>query len=309
MLKSKVSLEAYQENDRTFLGESFHSAPYKMVHYGDKNLHDHLEMIMMSSSPGMMAGDELEIQVKAKENARLRVYTQSFNKLHPMKDTGAYQHTQVSLKAGSLLHYIPHPITPFANSIFKTVNEIEMAPDATLIWGDIIASGRVAHHESFQFKRLHSITKIKVGGKVALYDNQLLQPDVQPIKDLLYYEGYTHQATLICISPFGDQLKEELDEILVGDHEEISYGFTSCGPGMVMLRALSNDGELLYDWISTIGRLCWDFTVHCKDEELKASETIQDSRRVESSKSTSAELKQGLSEPKVKKRKRAVVAN
>ncbi|EOZ91548.1 Urease accessory protein UreD [Indibacter alkaliphilus LW1] len=267
MLKSRMALEAFEENGRTHLGESYHNAPYKMVHYGDKKLHQHLEMIMMSASPGMMEGDELEIDIKVKANAHLRLYTQSFNKIHPMKEKGALQLTKVRMEEHSMLHFIPHPVTPYEGSIFKTVNELEIPKSACLIWGDIIASGRVTKGESFQFKSLHSVTKLKVDGSLVLYDNQLLQPSDIPIQSLLHYEGFTHQATLIYTSPFGDQLKEELDEILAGQYQEITFGFTSCGPNSVMLRALGNDGELLYEWMTAMGRLCWEYTLHKKEEE------------------------------------------
>lgn len=269
MLKSRIHIEAFHENGRTYLGDSFHNAPYKVIPYGSKNLHNHLEMIIMSASPGMLEGDELSIDIQVKEKAQLRLYTQSFNKVHPMKDIGAEQHTTVKLGEESIFHYIPHPVTPYFDSIFKTVNEIQMPKNSTLIWGDIIASGRVGRGESFQFKRLHSLTKVKVEKKLVLYDNQLLSPKEQPISSLLFYEGYTHQATLIYVSPYGDQLKEELDEILNGQYQEITFGFTSCGENAVMLRAMGKDGEKLYEWLTAMGRLCWEFTQHKLQESIQ----------------------------------------
>lgn len=311
-----MALEAFEENGRTYLGESYHNAPYKMVHYGDKKLHQHLEMIMMSASPGMMEGDELEIDIKVKANAHLRLYTQSFNKIHPMKEKGALQLTKVRMEEQSMLHYIPHPVTPYEGSIFKTVNEIEIPKSACLIWGDIIASGRVTKGESFQFKSLHSVTKLKVDGKLLLYDNQLLQPASLPIQSLLHYEGFTHQATLFYTSPFGDQLKEELDEILVGQYQEITFGFTSCGPNTVMLRALGNDGEMLYEWMTAMGRMCWEYTLHRKEEEkvreeISARTEIQDPTPAKSTKKSNSGKKSQNSESitrpvgKIKNKKKA----
>jgi len=275
MLKSKISIEANYSDGRTYLGESFHNAPYKVVHYGSKNLHKHLEMIIMSASPGMMEGDALNIDIQVKERAQLRLYTQSFNKLHPMKEKGAEQHTSVQLGEESIFHYIPHPVTPFEHSIFKTINEINMPQNSTLIWGDIIASGRVARGESFLFDRLHSITKVKVDKKLLIYDNQLLEPKEQPISSLLFYEDYTHQATLLYVSPYGTLLKEELDEIFIGQYNEFTFGFSSCGKNAVMIRAMGNDGEQLYEWITGMGRLCWEFTQHKIKERMGEESGIE----------------------------------
>ncbi len=214
----------------------------------------------MSSSPGVLDGDELDMEVHACDGSRLRLFTQSFNKLHPMR-TGARQHMSVALGAGSVFQYILHPVTPFEDSVYKTVNTIRMAPDATLIWGDIISAGRIHMGEAFKFTRLHSVTKIYRGDKLVLADNQLMAPGEQPLQDLLFFEGYTHQATLVYASPKGNALKAELDEILDGAYEEITFGFTQCADGMVMIRALGNDGEMLYDWLCTMGQLCWEYTL------------------------------------------------
>src|SRR5690606_40963103 len=62
----------------------------------------------------------------------LKLFTQSFNKLHPMKE-GASQETNVLLDKDSVFNYVPHPVTPFKDSIFKTVNTIHVNDGATLI--------------------------------------------------------------------------------------------------------------------------------------------------------------------------------
>jgi urease accessory protein len=269
MLKSKISVVGYEENGKTLLGDSYHNAPYKIIHYGSKNLRDHLEMIMMCASPGMMEGDELDIDVEVNKSAQMRLYTQSFSKIHPTGDVGAVQRMNVRIQEKGLFHFIPHPVTPFHDSTFRTTNTIHMQPDSTLIWGDIIASGRVHVGESFDFNLLHSVTKIYRGKKLIVMDNQRLTPKKHNLQSILYYEGFTHQATLIYVSPFGDLLKEELDEILAGQYQEITFGFTQCAPDAVMIRAMGNDGELLYEWLSEMGRLCWSFTQFQLEQEKK----------------------------------------
>ena len=131
MLKSRIVVSTEQEGPRTMLKESYYNAPYKVVHYGSPLFHSHLELIIMSSSPGVLDGDELDMAVHVRENCRLRLFTQSFNKLHPMRE-GARQQVEVHLGEGSVFQYIPHPVTPFRDSVYKTVNTIRMAPGATL---------------------------------------------------------------------------------------------------------------------------------------------------------------------------------
>jgi urease accessory protein len=273
MLKSTIKINAEREGEDTLLKDSQHNAPYKLIHYGSRHLHKHLELILMSASPGIMDQDEINISVNLSEKAQVKLFTQSFGKLHPM-EKGAVQNTVVHIKKDGIFKYIPHPVTPFANSIFKTTNDIHLDESATLIWGDILASGRIHSGESFDFTRFHSVTRIYNGKKLVLFDNQLITPQTQPVHSILFYEGYTHQATLIIVSPFAKELKAELDEILIGQYEQITFGFTECASNAVMLRAMGSDGVLLHDWLSTMGQLCWEFTLH-KSSEATLAESLE----------------------------------
>lgn len=258
---STIKVNAEREGKRTVLKGSSCNAPYKVLHYGSRHFHEHLELIMMSASPGIMDGDAIDIEVNVHEGAHLKLFTQSFGKLHPM-EKGAIQRTNVQVKKDGIYKYTPFPVIPFANSRFKLYNEIYLAESATLIWGDIIASGRVHSGESFKFTRLHSVTKVYCNKKLVLLDNQLLEPGTQPFDSILFYEHYTHQATLLYVSPFAAELKVELDEILAVRYEEITFGFTQCAPNAVMIRAMGHEGGAMHDWLNAIGQLCWEFTLH-----------------------------------------------
>ncbi len=269
-MESAIKDNAEREGHKTVLKESYHSAPYKLTYYGSPTFHEHLEMIIMSASPGVMDGDILTIDVHAKEKAELKMFTQSFNKVHPMKE-GATQLTSVHVDNEAILQYIPHPITPFKDSIFLAKNEIHLQKEGVLIWGDIICSGRVHMKESFVFTQLHTITKIFRDGKLIFIDNQFLSPEKQPIQKMLFFEGYTHQATLLFSSSFAKDLKLELDEILAQEYEDITYGFTQAADDVVIFRALGNNGELLYDFLLMLGQLCWEFSQYKISEKNQAS--------------------------------------
>lgn len=272
---STIKVNAEREGKQTVLKGSSCNAPYKVLHYGSRHFHKHLELIMLSATPGIMDEDEIDIEINVHEGAHLKFFTQSFGKLHPM-EKGAIQRTKVQVKKEGIYKFTPHPVIPFANSKFKLYNEIHLDESATLIWGDIIASGRVHSGESFKFTRLHSVTKVYCNKKLVLLDNQLLEPGRQPFDSILFYEHYTHQATLIFVSPFAAELKAELDEILAVRYDEITFGFTQCAPNAVMIRAMGHEGGLLHDWLGAMGQLCWEFTMHKQGlDESESEQTPQ----------------------------------
>ncbi|WP_316820352.1 urease accessory protein UreD [Pedobacter gandavensis] len=265
-MDSAIKISVCVEEGKSVMKDSFYNMPYKIVPYGSQRENQHLELIIMSSSPGIMDEDQLKIDIQVGAKANLHLYSQSYNKLHPMK-TGAAQYTQVSVGEDALFQYIPYPITPFKDSIFHTVNEVRMEEGSTLLWGDIICAGRVQREEIFQFEKLHSTTKIYKEGKIVYIDNQVLKPKEQPIDKMLFHEGYTHQATLIIASDFAGAFKKELDEIFRGEYEDITFGFTMCANDMILVRALGNNGDLLYNFLKTVASMCTDFLEHQKPVE------------------------------------------
>lgn len=267
-MDSAIKISVCVEEEKSVMKDSFYNMPYKIVPYGSQRENQHLELIIMSSSPGIMDEDHLKIDIQVGAEANLHLYSQSYNKLHPMK-TGASQHTEVAVGQNALFQYIPYPITPFKDSIFHTVNEVRMEKGSTLLWGDIICAGRVHREEIFQFEKLHSTTKIYKEGKIVYIDNQVLKPKEQPIEKMLFHEGYTHQATLIIASDLAGAFKKELDEIFRGEYEDITFGFTMSANDMILVRALGNNGDLLYNFLKTVASMCTDFIEHQKPiEEL-----------------------------------------
>ncbi|ALL06153.1 hypothetical protein AQ505_12020 [Pedobacter sp. PACM 27299] len=268
-MDSAIKISVCVEEGKTVMKDSFFNMPYKVVPYGSQREHQHLELIIMSSSPGIMDEDHLKIDIDIADEAVLHLYSQSYNKLHPMK-IGAAQQTLVKVGKDAFFQYIPYPITPFKDSIFHTVNEVYLEEGASLIWGDIICAGRVQREEIFQYARLHSTTKIYRSGKIVYIDNQVLVPAAQPIDKMLFHEGYTHQSTLIIASEYAAEFKKELDEIFNGGYEDISFGFTMAANQMILFRALGNNGDLLYNFMRTVANICMDFLAHKKPaaEEL-----------------------------------------
>lgn len=267
MKDSTIRVNAEREGGSTVLKESYHNAPYKVRHFGAAQTKKHLEMIIMSSSPGIMDGDKLLIDVQVRKAAELKLVTQSYNKLHPMR-LGATQYTKAQLEEDSIFYYVPHPLTPFKDSIFKTTNEFHLADDATLIFGDIIGAGRIFMDEAFVFTKLHTVTDIYRNGKLIYKDNQCLLPQEQPLQDILFFEGHTHQGAFIYSGPFADAMKVEMDEILTVEYEDVEFGFTQCAQNTILLRAVADNGELLYNFFNTLAQMCWVFT--------KAQKTTKD---------------------------------
>lgn len=268
-LNSRISFSTLRSDDKTSLDERYFDIPYKLTHYGKRDIHNYLELIIMCASPGIMDGDVLTLDVLCQENSETKLFTQSYNKIHQMpKKIGAKQHCIYTLEKNAMFQYIPHPTIPYANSVFTAENTIEVTGSSHLIWGDIISGGRIHSGERFLLESYHTMTKVKRDGKLIFFDNQLIFPKQQPLEEMLFFEGYTHQGTLLLISPFANDLKKELDEILLAQFEDSAYGFTFCADNAVLLRVMGNSGDAIYEWLQSIGEMAWSFfSFHRKKAE------------------------------------------
>ncbi|MGI9547975.1 MAG: urease accessory protein UreD [Flavobacteriaceae bacterium] len=273
-IHSVIKISCVSEGEKTLLEDGLFDIPYKVVHYGSKLLSNHLELMMMCASPGIMDGDFLDISVDCKEGSEMLLFSQSYNKLHPMKK-GASQHMKISVEKDAIFQYIPHPAIPFKESIFDIFNEAHVEASGHLLLADIISGGRIHSDEKFEFTRIHSRSKIHYDKKLILYDNQLLDPAKQNLEDMFFFEGFSHQATLIVVSEYATEIKNEMDEMFKEQFTDLKYGFTLCNDKAIMLRALGTSGDAMYKWLTNIGDMCRSY-INFKKKEAATNEMMEE---------------------------------
>jgi urease accessory protein len=254
-MRSQLKIEVAKQQGRTVLQNSFVMPPFKVANITENRHSNELHLVLMSSSPGILDKDVYDVNIHVHENASLRLDTQSYQRLFPMSE-GATQLMEVVVEAGASLIYIPHPTVPHKDAIFKASNQIFLAKNATLIWGEIITCGRIREGEVFQFTRFHSITSIYMDGKLLVKENLYLEPGVTDLRALGQLEGYTHQAGLIIIKP--GNIIAELKETLYTMLEEqagICFGISSTLQQGLLIRILGYKAEQLFDCLRQLAAI------------------------------------------------------
>ena len=137
-----LSIETANRNGKTILAKSFASSPLKIANITENTNGRLLNIMLMSSSPGILNGDQYQLQITVSANCSLRLNTQSFQRLFTMqqglKAPGASQKMQVEVKENALFSYVPHPTVPHKDSIFTGCNTIMLQSTSSLIWGSLI---------------------------------------------------------------------------------------------------------------------------------------------------------------------------
>ena len=98
--------------------------------------------------------------------------------------THAYQETEIYLKKGSFLEYIPDPLIAYRHARYKQKNVIHMEKGATFLYSDIITPGWSPDGERFSYDQLQLINEIYMDHELVAYDHIKLSPATQDMRGL-----------------------------------------------------------------------------------------------------------------------------
>jgi len=251
-LRAKLHIETAMQNERTVLTKSFCSAPFKIANITEDKKQGRLQIMLMSSSPGILDDDEITLQIHVGERCSLELQTQSYQRLFQM-NKGARQFLNVYLNAGASFVYIPHPVVPHRNSVFLSKSRIVMEQTSSLIWGEVMSCGRKLNGEVFEFSSYQSITEIFFGEKLVVKENILMRPGETDLNSIGQLENYTHQASLIFINKSED-INSRIEDIisLLQEQENIQFGVSRLPVHGMIVRLLGFGAEQLFDLLKNI---------------------------------------------------------
>lgn len=241
---TSVKIKTAVRDGRTYLGEMFYSPPVKLADITEDRRSGTLHLMQMSSSPGILDGDEYDMVIDLAANSSLKWSTQAYQHVFQMENK-AVQNLNVTLGENARFFYVPQPVVPHAAADFRCRNRIGLSDGNVLVWSEILASGRKLNDENFLYKSYHSMTEIFVGKKLFLKENQFLEPALRPLGGIGQLEGFSHQCSLICIGDFDRTIKLKVLSTLDLE-EKILYGITDTAVNGFIVRILGNGGEQLY---------------------------------------------------------------
>ena len=251
-MKARLTIETAAANGVTFLKGCYCSTPFKVANITENKKDVTLRLMLTSSSPGILDGDDYQLKINVAKNCSLQLHTQSYQRLFTMKGYAAQQ-MEVTLEKDAAFCFIPHPVVPHEASNFTTRNKIFLADNCSLIIGEILTCGRKLNGEVFMFSTYHSVTEIFINGKLVIKENLLIQPATININAIGQLQGYTHQASLIYLDE-NALIKKLIPDLtaLLSTQKDISFGITTTPVNGLMVRMLGQKAEQLFDCLKLI---------------------------------------------------------
>lgn len=256
LLSTKLTSQGSTQLDQYFV-----SPPFKVMTLPNLDAHwnNALNAMQMSSSPGLLAGDLLDIEMTIADNTALSLTTQAFTRVQSMNEGDyATQRTCIKLGKNSHLFYLPHPLVLHKDSGFKQTTEIEMDEHAELIYGEIVAIGRVLNGERFAFRHFASYLRISHQNRPLITDRIQWLPAKMALTSLSQMEDFSHQGSLTYInlakSPL--EIKVIVSELqaLIAEQSEMLIGVSQLNEGGLIIRVLAHRADIIQHLFERIGQ-------------------------------------------------------
>ncbi len=227
-------------NGKTIIESMFFTPPLKLIAPFYEN--DIAHIMLLNVSAGLMAGDKQAITFDIDTQTKLKITSQSYEKIHNTQDSYAMRDTTLNLANNALLIYTPLPCIPFANSSFKNTTTIHLQEDSKLYYGEIFCAGRIARDEVFAFKHFHQRLFIYKNNTLIFYDNMNLKPDSIHLTNLCAFHNFTHYLHFVIHDKKAN--REKLQSII---EDSKTYTALSLHNDMIVIKALANESEDLLE--------------------------------------------------------------
>ncbi|NOU74229.1 urease accessory protein UreD [Paenibacillus sp. LMG 31458] len=242
----ELRLEAEERNGKTVAKKVYFQGALKIMRpvYHDNS--GQACYYLLNPGGGYLDGDRYKIKISLEEKAKLTLTTQSATKVYKTPNSHVYQETEIFLKEGSFLEYLPDPLIAYQQARYKQKNTIHMDKNATFLYTDIITPGWSPKGERFSYESIQLLNEIYIDNELAVYDHIKLSPSTQNMSGLGFMEGFTHLGSMIVVgeqsdSHFIDRLFHVMNERTDSFKSGISLLFV---PGFI-IRVLANSTQVI----------------------------------------------------------------
>ncbi len=245
----QLRLERDPDSKKTVIREQYCKVPLfiQRAMYLEETLPAMAYVYIISPSGGILQGDRYRIDITLSNNAFAHVTTQSATRIYKMERNFATQMVNVVVEEGSYFEYIPDQIIPFRNSRFYQAVELNVHDNATMIYSEMLVSGRVASGESFEYDICYIKTIARnQAGKLRFVDVVKLEPRKENLRQEGIMGTFNVVGTMYIVTRplYVQDLQHEINS-KINELQGIIAGGASILPGKqgVIVRILGNTAD------------------------------------------------------------------
>jgi urease accessory protein UreH len=240
---ARLELAFEQRRGRTVLAHSYAEPPFRTG--GVFDLDGAAYVILVTSGPGIFAGDSLQVSIHVGAGATVMLTSQAALQVHPpahpAHPAALLRHDyRVDEDAELQCHW--DPVIPFAGSRLDQRFDLQVADSSRLYWTDALLAGRVSRGEAWQFESLAHELRLRVGSRLACLERYTLAPSEDRAARAWTSARATHLATVLAWH--AGATRDAVDALYQRIHEEIGggVGVDLVEPGLTVARLMGSNG-------------------------------------------------------------------
>ncbi|MFI3283088.1 MAG: urease accessory protein UreD [Rikenellaceae bacterium] len=261
-MDARITLTIAQREGRSYPRSLYVTPPFRVVSVGQLRHDGGAYLMQMSTSPGVLSGDDYQVDITMEPNTKLQMLSQSYMRIFDM-DAHATQRINITIGDGAHFSQVSHPIVPHRNSSFSSSTYVELGRQSSFLQSEIITCGRKYHGEEFLFREFSNSVEVRSCGVLRFKDRVWLNPKVTPLRTCGLLEGYTHQGTLVyqtsCESVDISSIIEHI-YIQLSKVKDLDFGISKSHHDGFIIRVLGESGEALFNSFLEVQEHLWAIT-------------------------------------------------
>ena len=194
---------------RTILANLERRAPYmaQRALYCDQEMPDLACVFLITTTGCILQGDRLALDLMLGPRAQAHVTTQSATKIHAMDANYAAQTQTITLADDAYLEFLPDPVIPHRGARFVSETRISIAPTATILFSEIIQSGRKHHRPDECFGAavmLISTAVSRPDGRTLFTEKLVIEPHRYSMRQTGVMDSFDVFGNVVMCTPKGN---------------------------------------------------------------------------------------------------------
>ena len=227
--------------------------------------------LLTSPTAGLLEGDSIEIEASVGEGAKASLISPAACRVHTMAGGHASVTQKYSVAAGGFLDVWPAPMILQKLGAVNQRTELHVDETATAFLCEVVAPGRAAYGEAFEFDEWRSKLRICRQGELLAYENFSCRPSDGDVIDWrsLYPSG--NCASVYFLNPEVDP--ELVDRIHELEIQDASLGASLLRVGGLGVKVLASNGLNLREAVFSVRKLLFETTGRVLPRGVKRAQT------------------------------------
>ncbi|MGY3620614.1 urease accessory protein UreD [Bradyrhizobium sp. USDA 10063] len=211
-----------------------------------------LSAVFVNTAGGVAGGDRFDIDIAAREGARLTLTTAAAEKVYRAAGPAAQLNIALKAEAGSHLSWLPQETILFDRARISRRIDIDLAESASLLLCEIVVFGRSAMGETMRHGEFVDRWRMRRAGRLVFAETIRLDGNIgEKLAQPAVANGGVAIGTALIV-PGDDALVERIREAHDSFGGEVGI---SCWNGFAMARFCAQDAmRLRADMMTVLGR-------------------------------------------------------